>query len=259
MMKRVALLTAFSSLIYAKSGAELTQRHCASCHLLTTPTPDMIPNMTAPAMEAVLFHVKLDKKDKATSKAFILDYTQNPLASKSVCESQKVQKFGVMPSLKGKVSEQELAAIADYLYDTYPTPEFVMMIKEIQKNDELNGLKNSPFLINSDNLPHLTKLLIMNWDKEKLGLTPQQKEKLLIIRKETIDTVANIKQKVQELEAGIAEIVVDEEEVSTAQSKVNELAKFKAEATMIHLKCLSESLEVLDEKQVEFLMPFWGL
>ena len=162
MKKTLLLLSLTSTLMFASTGAELTKTNCASCHMLTTPTPDMIPTMKAPAMDAVMFHINLVMQDKKEIKDFIVDYVQYPKASKTVCESNKVQKFGVMPSLKGKVSEQDLATIADHMMANFPTPEFVAMIKEVQKNDKMNALLNSPFLINQENLPHLTGLLVKN-------------------------------------------------------------------------------------------------
>ena len=144
-MKKTLLLLSFTTtMMFANNGAELTKTNCASCHTLTTPTPAMIPTMKAPAMDAVMLHINLVMSDKKEIKAFIMDYAINPKASKSVCESNKVQKFGVMPSLKGKVSEKDLSIIADHMMANFPTPEFVTMIKEIQRNDKMNALKNSP-------------------------------------------------------------------------------------------------------------------
>ncbi len=243
--------------MFASTGAELTKNNCASCHMLTTPTPDMIPTMKAPAMDAVMFHINLVMDKQEEIKAFIMDYAVNPDASKSVCESNKVQKFGVMPSLKGKVSEKDLATIADHMMATFPSPEFVSMIKEIQKNDKMNALLNSPFLLNKEELPHLTKLLIMNWDKAALGLTDEQKEKLLVVRHETLSAIKEIKEKVQALEAEIIEAMVDGEPLEETYLKLEAVAKLKVEATKVQLKCLKRSMEILNDAQIEFLLPFW--
>ena len=257
MKKTLTLLALTSSFIFASNGAELTQKNCASCHILTTPTPDMIPTLKAPAMDAVMFHINLVMNKPEEIKAFIMDYVVNPDASKSVCESNKVQGFGVMPSLKGKVSQEDLAIIADHLIATYPNPEFVTMINEILKNDKMNALLNSPFLINRENLPHLTGLLIKNWDKAALGLSDEQKEKLLVIRKETQEGVKKLKMKIDELEAEVIEAMIDREASSTVESQVDEIAKLKAEVTKIHLKCISNTTSSLSDEQIEFLLPFW--
>ena len=250
-------MTLTSSILFAESGAELTQKHCASCHMLTTPKPEMIPELKAPAMDAVMFHINLEMQDKKAIKDFIVDYVQHPDAQKSVCESNKVQNFGVMPSLKGKVSPEELGIIAEYIMVHFPSTEFSTMINEIQKNDKMNALLNSPFLINREELPHLTKLLIMHWDKKSLGLNEDQKSKLLSVRSDTLEAVGKIKEKAKALEDEIIEFSVDDEPLETIAPKVDELAKLKAEATKIQLKCLKESLKILNDKQIEFLLPFW--
>lgn len=260
MIKKTTLLLALASgLIYAQTGAQLVEKHCTSCHILTTPQAGMMSKLVAPPMGAVMFHLKQEKQDKASATAFIVDYVQNPSAAKSVCESHKVQQFGVMPSLKGKVSEAELKVIAEYLYDHFPNEAFLKMISQKQHNGAMNGLKKSPFLINSDALPHLTKILKMHWDKAKLGLTAEQKEKLLLIRKETVSGVQQIKSKVVALESEIVEMMVDEESLEKTATKVDALAKLKAKATMLHLECLSKTMKVLTEQQIELLMPFWGV
>jgi len=244
-------------MMFASTGAELTKTNCASCHMLTTPTPDMIPTMKAPAMDAVMFHINLGMSDKKEIKAFIMDYAINPKASKSVCESNKVQSFGVMPSLKGKVSEKDLGTIADHMMANFPTPEFVRMIKEVQRNDKMNALLNSPFLINQEALPHMTKLLIQNWDKATLGLNEEQKDKLIDVRVDTVSAVRKIKKQVKVLEADIIEALVDGENPKSVHAKVDEVAKLKAEATKVHLKCISDTVGILSEEQLELILPFW--
>lgn len=257
--KTLVLLALTSTMIFAGNGAELIKANCASCHTLTTPTPHMIPTMKAPAMDAVMFHINLEMSNKKEIKAFIVDYAVNPDASKSVCESNKVQKFGVMPSLKGKVSEKDLGIIADHMMSNFPTAEFVAMIKEIQRNDKMNALRSSPFLINQDGLPHMTKMLVHNWDKASLALSDAQKEKLLVVRKETMSAVMRIKKEVKVLEAEIIEAMVDGEEPKSQYSKVNEVAKLKAEATRVHLNCIADTISILSDEQLEFLFPFWDL
>ena len=257
MKKTLLLLALTSKMIFATNGAELTKENCASCHMLSTPTPDMIPTMKAPAMDAVMFHINLVMQDKKEIKAFIMDYAINPEASKSVCESNKVQSFGVMPSLKGKVSQKDLAIIADHMIENFPSSEFVAMIKEVQKNDKMNALLNSPFLINKENLPHFTGLLIKNWDKAKLGLSDEQKEKLLLIRKETKESIQKLKMQIDEFESEVVEAMIDREAPSTVESQVNDIAKLKAEVTKIHLQCISKTTTILSDEQIEFLLPFW--
>ncbi len=256
MMKKTFMLLALSSAaLFAASPAELLKSNCASCHLLTTPTPEQIPTLKAPAMEAVMLHVKMVYKDKKSAREFIVDYTQNPDKTKSVCESNKVAGFGVMPSIKGKVDPKDIATISDYLYDNYPTAKFSAMIKEMLTNGKMNALKGSPFLLNGDNFPHLTKILIQNWDK--IGLTKEQQEKLLVIRKETLSGVKAIKQKIAPLEAEVVEMAVDGEDVAKVKPILEQIAKLKVEATLIQYKCLTGSIAILTDDQMEKVLPFW--
>jgi mono/diheme cytochrome c family protein len=255
--KTLLLLTTATTMIFASNGAELVKANCASCHMLTTPTPDMIPTLSAPAMDAVVFHINLAIAKKKDAESFIVDYVQNPNVSKTVCESNKVAKFGVMPSLKGKVSEEDLKSIASHVMENFPSPEFVKMITEVQRNDKLNGLLNSPFLINKESLPHMTKILLQNWDKATLGLSAEQKEKLLVVRKNTMSAVREIKKQLAPLEAAIIEAVVDGEDPKSVSAKVDEVAKLKAQATRVHLKCIVDTVEILNDEQMETLFPFF--
>ena len=237
---------------------DLLKSKCATCHMLEKPTADMIPDLKAPPMEAVMYHTKLVMNDKENMKAFIADYVRNPSAEKSVCESNKVQQYGVMPALKGSISDEELSKISNYLIEHYPSKEFVEMITEIQKNDKMNALQNSPFLINKEALPHMTKLLIKHWDKKALGLNDEQKKKLLVIRQHTIGEVQKIKRKIDTLETEMMEaLFMDEESPKNLDNKIDEIAKMKASVTKVHIQCISQTLKILDDEQIDFLLPFW--
>ena len=253
-------LLSLGSFAIASNGEELTKTNCASCHMLTAPSPNMIPTLKAPPMDAVLFHIKNEIPKTAEQKAFILEYVQNPVESKAVCESNKVTKFGVMPSLKGKVSLKDLEIISDYIISNYPTKKFVSMLNKMQTNNRLNSLKNSPFLINQDALPHLTKILIENWNKEKLGLTAPQKKKLLVVRTDTLKSIKRIKKLLKVLETEIIDLTADEDsKIKEISKKLERISTLKSEATMTQIKCLRESIKILNEKQLELLLPFWDV
>jgi len=257
-MKNIILLmTVAGSFIFADNGKALIKAKCASCHTLSIPKMEIMPSFKAPPMDAVMFHMKDVIKGEKNLKAFITDYVYDPDVSKSVCESNKVQKFGVMPSQKGKVTQKELAAISDYMIANYPREKFVQNLTEMLKNDEITALRNSPFLINSANLPHMTKLLIENWDKAKLGLSDIQKSQLIVIRKNTIGGIKKLKKQIKFLEFEVAEAMIDRESVESVEKQVEEIAKLKAEATLIHLKCIADTTTVLTDKQVAFLLPMW--
>jgi len=64
--------------------------------------------------------------------------------------------------------------------------------------------KQSPFLITNE-LPHLTKLLIQQWDNSELQLSGEQKAQLLVVRKETITGVKGLAPQIAPLEKRVTE------------------------------------------------------
>ena len=63
-----------------------------------------------------------DEEDDVNRYLFVLfvkDYIVNPQLDNSMCHSGALEHFGTMPSLKGKISDQERQAVAEWLYDRY--------------------------------------------------------------------------------------------------------------------------------------------
>lgn len=112
--------------------------------------------------------------------------------------------------------------------------------------------KASPFLI-TGKMPHLTKLLMQQWDNADLHLTDEQKSKLLVVRKETIGGVQKLGKEISPLENQVAQASLSGKTPDEQQALIQSIAKLKAEATMVHLRCLYNTSAILDEKQLEFL------
>jgi hypothetical protein len=241
------------------TSINLIKNKCASCHVLDIPNPTKLATLTAPPMNAVMYHVKSEIKDPTKQEAFISLYSLKPLPKNAVCKSTKVEKFGVMPSMEGKVTEEELKNISHYLVKNFPSKKFTEMMKEVKLYQEINELRHSTFLVNQKGLPKLTKLLMENWGKGKLSLSSTQKTKLLDIRHEIISVVMAIKDEVAELESEIIEMTVDGDDIENIEVKVYEVAKLKAKATVTQIKCLKNTLEVLNDKQLFTLLPMWGM
>ncbi len=113
----------------------LIVQKCAECHNLDMP-PKTFPDEKAPPMMAVTFHVrdfmKVENPSEKRQKFidFVTDYVINPSASKSFCDKKSLQEYGVMPSQKGKVTEDELEAIAGYMYDHYDPEKFMEIMTQ---------------------------------------------------------------------------------------------------------------------------------
>ncbi len=111
-------------------GETLIEQKCAMCHNLKMP-PDTYADEKAPPMMAVVFHLKdfmkITMKDEKYSKfiPFVQDYVINPSIKKSYCDKESLKSYGVMPSQKGKVTKDELKAIASYMYDFYDQQKFL--------------------------------------------------------------------------------------------------------------------------------------
>ena len=266
-MKRIlliilGLLILLVSPITAGENAKaktLIQNNCASCHTLGMPNPSTISSLPAPPMNAIIFHVKNEIKSYEKQKEFIVNYALKPQPELSVCDMTKVEKFGVMPSLKGKVSKENLTLIATNLLANFPSQKFVESRAEAKLYKEIHKLRNSPFLMNQSSLPKITKLLMKNWGKGKLGLSSEQKEKLLNIRKRVISGIKAIKKELYEVERDVLELTMYEGEMELIRIKVMEASKLKAQATMIQIKCIIESVEILSEEQLSVLVPLWGM
>ena len=59
------------------------------------------------------------------------------------------------------------------------------------------------------------------------------------------------------LEEDIIEATVDVEALETVYPKLEEVAQLKVEATKVQLKCLKRSMKILNDAQIEYLLPFW--
>jgi len=257
-LKSVAVagfLLVTTNLQAAQSGEELFMSKCSVCH--KTKKPSDMSTLVAPPIPGVAMHVKMKYPKKEEAMAFIESYVLNPRRDKAVCMPQRIQRFGLMPSQKGKVSEAELKKIAEYIVDNYPNQNFVRMERkqEAMMMRKKGGAKASnPFLIHKG-LPHLSKLLMQRWDDPALGLTAEQKAKLLPIRKETMAGVRKYKPQVMRLEKEIRQAALSGTDPKELEKKVAELSRLKKDLTMIHLNCIYQTREVLTPAQWKQLLP----
>jgi hypothetical protein len=114
----------------AVDGYEVYKSKCATCHIESISKADVVKNMAtmkAPPMVEVANQVKgniviADDDDdvhRHVVKLFIKDYIDNPILDKSMCNPMAIEKFGVMPSLQGKLSMDEKEAVAEWIYERY--------------------------------------------------------------------------------------------------------------------------------------------
>jgi len=119
----------------ADEGKVLFSKHCVQCHTPFIAMSKLKENfldknntllqLKAPTLNQLSYRLKQQVGDRHGDEdlhrmevtAFMSDYVIHPDSSKSVCLDDVIRHFQTMPSLKGKVTEDELENIGDYLYD----------------------------------------------------------------------------------------------------------------------------------------------
>ncbi len=134
-MRVLGLVILFSMVLFANQGKDLFESKCVSCHTPFIPMSKLKENfldhnntllkLKAPTLNQLSYRLKQRIGDRHGDEdihrmevtAFMADYVMNPDKDKSVCLEDVLQHFDTMPSLKGKVTEDELEEIGIYLYD----------------------------------------------------------------------------------------------------------------------------------------------
>jgi mono/diheme cytochrome c family protein len=114
----IALLLLLTNLHATPTGKELFIQKCTSCHSIEMPKTKK--NLLAPPAVGLMFHLNEHFDNEEDLISHIKSFTMNPQREKAVCKS--VRKFGVMPSQKNNVTEEELTIIAEWLtFDIFIT------------------------------------------------------------------------------------------------------------------------------------------
>lgn len=120
----------------AVDGEKVFEKACASCHIKMITKPELMKVMKtvkAPPMIEVSNQLKNnikivedidDEIHRAVVIAFIKDYVLYPHLDKSMCTGAALDRFGLMPSQKGQLSEEELNAVSAWVYDFYVGKKF---------------------------------------------------------------------------------------------------------------------------------------
>ena len=140
-MKKILILLTASTLVLMSAeqkvdGERVFDTKCVSCHIKDITkenTMKRLGTLKAPPMIEVSNHLKnnikiIDDLDdeihRAVVIAFIKDYVEYPHIDKAMCEAMALDRFSVMPSLKGKLTAEELNAVAEWTYDYYVGKKF---------------------------------------------------------------------------------------------------------------------------------------
>lgn len=98
---------------------------CTVCHLKTTPTADQLKYIASPDIQSVVdavyqqFYDSLQGFRKEDAIKYISHYVLQPDGTKSLIMNNPKNKFGLMPSLKGSVTIDELYLISEFILEEY--------------------------------------------------------------------------------------------------------------------------------------------
>ncbi len=134
-MKSLLWVFLCASIAFGSEGQGVYEKKCASCHVEFISMSKLKDNfldqkntilkLTAPTVNQLSYRLKQRIGDpkgdndmhRMEVAAFISDYVINPDRDKSVCLEDVMLHFKTMPSLKGKISEEELEEVSTYIYD----------------------------------------------------------------------------------------------------------------------------------------------
>ena len=123
-IKNMLLITSLAtSSLLAQSGEELFSTYCAGCHHNVVGVNESGGKVTkiyeAPYAKEVIEKLKVETKTKEAFVIFVKDYIETPDTRKSLYGQKAIKSFGLMPSLKGVMSDEESTKLAEYLYSDY--------------------------------------------------------------------------------------------------------------------------------------------
>ena len=140
--KILYLLPLATSILFAQStttGKEVFVKNCSKCHstILGVSNDGGYDNnyiTPAPYISDLVKKLKSETKSKEEFGKFIKEYIKNPEKRKSIYGKVAIKKFGLMPSLKGVIGDEEKSLLIDYLYT---------LDRENLKTEEKKSIKES--------------------------------------------------------------------------------------------------------------------
>jgi mono/diheme cytochrome c family protein len=106
------------------AGEKLFNKYCATCHTSVVGvkvtgcdnSDTEFVTDKAPYINKLVAKLKTKIKTKEEFISFIKDYINNPDKRKSLYGKKAIKEFGLMPSLKGAMSDRRASQLAEYIY-----------------------------------------------------------------------------------------------------------------------------------------------
>ncbi len=124
MFKTFFLACLFGTVVFAqepRTGQELFQQNCSKCHanILGVTNDGGYDNTyitPAPYVKDLVKKLKSKTGSQEKFTEFVREYIQDPNKRKSLYGKRAIKKFGLMPPLKGLMTDEEIDRLANYLY-----------------------------------------------------------------------------------------------------------------------------------------------
>jgi len=114
-------------------GEKVFDNKCSKCHEKSMPIPllmknfieedNKLLNLKAPTGNEISFRLKQQIGSKEDiefhieeTADFVVDYLYEPDKAKTICLPGVIRHFDTMPSMKGKISEDEIRDVSFFLY-----------------------------------------------------------------------------------------------------------------------------------------------
>jgi mono/diheme cytochrome c family protein len=134
-MQKLSLMTfMFIGILNANTidAQYLFKTKCVMCHTDKKIDPNNKANLIGPPSDEVMLHIKESFKEEDKAIDFMVDYIFYPDATKALCAS--MDKFGLMPSLKSRLTTQEAIEVSKYMYQKFPREDFAAQEKKNRAN-----------------------------------------------------------------------------------------------------------------------------
>lgn len=119
-LSAAGLILSFNSTLFASpAGEELFTQKCAICHTMTRPADKS--QMVAPPAKGIMFHMSEEIGSNEKILEHIKSFTINPTKEKAICKS--VRKFGLMPSQRDNITDEELEIVAKWMVENLKMSE----------------------------------------------------------------------------------------------------------------------------------------
>lgn len=125
------------------------------------------------------------------------------------------------------------------------------MTKMAGESSPFNHNENFPkdyFLI-PENLPFLVGLTLHHPMSSTLGLSKEQIEKIVKIKKDTVPEVLKSAKEIKTVELKLVEMIRNEAPITELDATVDKIAAMKAALTKKHLRCIKAVRAILSKEQ----------